>query len=324
MFSFTPPTLAAVVLLLLVSAPCGGASGGGDASGPSLDVDRPPNVLSVGPRPAGRTYVDAMDLTANSHVDLPGGEGGGVDSTTHMRVESETDVSDLPEGGTAVDSTVKRLSMESEMGGAFLKCDTEIPRGEADPNCYPFYGVVDVDYHFVVDDVGTVVMNGAEDEQDSASAKNAALDKISPSQQLQQTSRLLKFLPVHAVRPGDTWDASVEDLGDDMGDFQGTATLLGYKAVNGHDCAVIETEGEIHMDMARVAAAMGGGALGDAVKDITVSGARLESTMYWDDEARVVRESRMTMSFVMEMSSPVEMSIPVSEEITTTTKIKDE
>lgn len=311
-------------VLFLSSASAYAQQQGGSSEVLDLDVNRGASTFTAATRPGGFVYIDVMDVASVTEMEIAGQH---IDSSTNMHVESEMKVTDLTTGGKAICTDVKRFSMSIEsLGAQILSCDTEDRNTKSQDECAPLFALVGQSSHFVIDDEGTVAaadygaLEDDMEESSSSSGSSSALTKAGPSEQLAQTSRLLKFIPSHPVLPGDKWDASV-DMGAN-GNFEGTSTLLGFKIYNGHDCAVISTAGSLYIDAQTMADSMG---MEGFMSDVNIRDATMKTTMYWDNTAKLARWSETALSMIIEMKNPFDeskMSVPVDEVITNTADVK--
>lgn len=285
-----------------------------------LDVTRGEAILEVNRRKGGVTYLDTFTIHTDSDIEMFGKH---VTSIVDMSMKMESTVEDLAEGGQAVDAIIKSVEMSMSTPPSLeIACNTETDdTEEASPACLPLYSMVGTSNHYVVDDEGNIAESSEDEPTEEA---NNPLGNLQPSNQMEQTSRLLQLVPSHPVKPGESWDASA-DMGD-MGSFVGDGTLVGYKNYEGTDCAVIQTEGLLTVDIAKAAAAMGGGGATPGAMDLGVEdGATMTSTMYYDYAACLPVWSETEVEMVMTMPNPISderMEIPVHEIVQTVTEIK--
>lgn len=273
-----------------------------------VDTKRDAVVLETGAVTTG-TYVDSMNMHMTMEQTISGQK---YSTVMDMSFECDKTVVAVAGGGREVDTKITRVSMDVAAMGQHMHCDSkEATTNEA---CQPLTEVVGTSQHFVIDDEGQIA-------QQSGGNVDPAAGNVSPAQQLEETSRLLKFMPTHPVAPGDSWDASVDMPG--MGSFTGKATLRGYIDYEGHDCAVLVSEGIMKLDIQKAIEKMGLNTPG--IKDITVSDVDLTTAMYWDNEIKIMRWASITESFVMEMPNPMDgskMTVPVDEAVTMKSDIK--
>jgi len=282
----------------------------------ALDTNRVAAEFTAGTRKSGFTYIDTMDMEMNQHVELGGQQ---LDITSNVHMENEVIVEDIVSGGKSIDTTTKRIKFASSSGmGHPLVCDSLSPSLQSQEFiCQDIFKLVGTSSHFVVDDQG-VVAEGTEE-----ASKESPLAKVGPSQQLEQTSRLLQYIPFHPIEPGESWDASA-DLGE-LGSFSGTAKLLGYKDHEGYDCAMISVSGSLHIDAQVIADQLKQTGFGGAVKGLSISDAAMTTLILWDNEMQLVRWSEQTASYTVGMDSPfggAKMNIPVEQVAITSSKVK--
>jgi hypothetical protein len=154
-----------------------------------------------------------------------------------------------------------------------------------------------------------------------SSRKPTSLD---PTKQWTETSRVLQLISDDNVKPGDSWE-STANCGD-LGQFKGKTTLLGYREVDGEDCAVFSTTGIMHVDVSSVIDNMfGDSPLKDAMKDVTMDDYTMEAMFYYQYETNLIRWSKTTQSTIMRMPNPLgsgTTAVPITQEIITSSRIK--
>jgi len=286
---------------------------------------REPTIFDVEPgtRKSGKRYQDEVEIKANFEVDLGRKT---INTEVEYLIASEMEVMTAEDGqGKECFSTIKKVRMDTTSGGQTVFCDSSTPerdgglRSPSSRQCKKYYDMVGRSTHFYVDDGGAI-----SDVEDVTPEKpldeNEMVSRFSPQENLQRTSRLLKFIPYHAVAPGDHWDTATE-LGDGMGFFTGTSSFMGYEVeADGIECAIIDTEGLLEVDVAVIASKVGRIGMGDRmfVGDIV-----LRSRMCWDNENGIARWSVTNESYVLSMDSPMgPVTVPVDERITTSTRVK--
>ena len=282
--------------------------------------------------PPPGTYVDQARIRSETHMDVMGMQ---EQVTTIMHMESTRTVQSLAEGGTAVDTTVTRASFQSIMKGGMgdndMSCDSETSSTQQaemtqleEMVCTPFYNLVGSVHHFVMDDEGHLAsasQTTSELDHTKQQQQQKATDKISPSNTLEQSSRILHLLPTHPVREQEEWDSSV-DMGDNMGHFTGTSKFVGLIDFKGQRCAVIQSAGSLEIDFDKVADLLGdmGSVLSEA--DIHIKDSAMNATVYWDEQHKISRWTKTDV--VMTMKNPVDGSIntlPITETVSITTDL---
>jgi Family of unknown function (DUF6263) len=254
-----------------------------------------------------------------------------MDTVTDMKMESETTVSTDPTTkDTIIDVKVTRMEMDVQSGTVHITCDTNLENDPTNEVCAPFYDILNGPSHFELDENGDLVEatgNGADLQKAMAkSAQDSKSDSaLSPSKQWAETSRVLLLLSNDNVKPGDTWDSSV-DYGD-MGHFDGTTTLLGYRTIDGEDCAVFSTVGKMTIDVdTMVDALFSDSPMKSLMKDVTMDNYTMEAMFYYQYDTNLVRYSKTTQSFVMNMPNPLgkgTTSVPITQDIITSARIKE-
>jgi hypothetical protein len=189
--------------------------------------------------------------------------------------------------------------------------------------CAPLYSLVGQPLHLVIDEEGTIAeASGPGSDIAKQISSTQQHSRVGHLQQLEQTSRLLKFIPTLPVHPGDAWDASVY-LGD-LGQFTGKSTLDGYRGYEDHYCAVISTKGTLKMDLEMVLEMMANEFA--AMGELSVDNFSMSQVLYWDDHEKLPRYSQVKQSMVMHMQNPLDgslISIPVDQIITMTSAVKE-
>lgn len=321
--------------------------GGEDTSVvPSNDsLEAEATIFSVELPPEG-TYLDRMEVSSVSSMDILGMKSK---MTMNLHMESTRMVAEAEGGGalnidTIVDQVSVSTSMEGDMVESTMTCDSANPAENSDALtglfCDPFYELVGSFTHFVVDEEDGTILEVTGDfaefaqvesststtksEEEDADTTNPA-DKISPSSTVEQTSRLLEFLPEHTVEVGSQWDSSV-DMGD-SGHFEGTSQFVGFEDYNGQKCAVIVSTGSLELDVG-VAGKYLGDEMGDLLDemDIHLIDSTMTAKMYWDEEHKISRWSKTEVDMTMTMKDPIDgstMSIPVQETVQLATDIAD-
>ena len=322
----------------------------------TLDKERVARLFTTDQRVSGHTYLDTLKLESVIHMVFG---GISMDTITHTTVESETIVSDDPDrmNYRLLDTKMIRMMYEMEsVGGTQLLCDTQngIDHEQESEMCALFYQTMGQESHYVTDKHGLIVeangpnaelmktisesnvvvdVNVAEEIDNSSSSvsnSDTRSDAFSTLKQIEEQSCILGLIKSDgAIQPGDTWDSSI-DMGE-VGLYDGTGTLLGYREVDGVDCAVFSNEGSFHIDYENIVSAIFGknnNMFGELFKDVNISDASMTTLVYYEYETNLVRWSKTSQLIVMEMPDPMDdskkMSIPLEQNIVTTSRIKPE
>lgn len=249
-----------------------------------------------------------------------------MDTVTEMKMESETKVSlDPTTKDMLIDLIVTRMELDIQSGSVHFSCDTVLELDPEDAVCAPLYDALTEPSHFELDASGKlVVATGAGAKAAEAIAESKSANSVDPAKQWAATTRMLQLISDDNIKPGDSWDSSVDY--DDMGQFHGKTTLLGYREVDGVDCAVFTTAGTTHVNISSVVDTMfADSPLADAMQDITMDDYTMEAIFYYQYETKLVRWSKTTQSTVMHMPNPLgsgTLSTPINQEIITTSRIK--
>lgn len=325
----------------------------GSSTDSSLQAAPKATIFSVELPPEG-TYADRVEVTTVSSTEILGMK---TKVTVNLRTESTRTVAEA-EGGHAlnIDTTVDQVSVSTTMEGdvveSTMSCDSANPADEnsdggallTDLFCDPFYELVGGSTHFVVDEEDGTILEVTGDfaewyapapvesstttstEEDDADSSANPADKISPSSTVEQTSRLLEFLPGQPVEVGAQWDSSV-DMGD-SGRFEGTSQFVGFEDYNGQTCAVIVSTGSLELDLGAAGQYLGD-EMGDLLDgmDMHLVDSTMTAKMYWDEEHKISRWSKTKVDMTLTMKNPVDgstsVSIPVQETVELATDIED-
>lgn len=306
-----------------------------------LDTERDARVFKIGMPASGHTYLESMKIESITSMEIMGTH---MDTVTNMRTETETSIVTDPINTelTQVETMIKRMEFHMETVGVSFECDTSEDKDSANDMCISMYDIINVPSNFTLNEEGEIVdasgigadvvtkiqklTSGKDKETDP---KPLGMDRLNPTQHWEQKSRVLELLPSDsiAVKPGETWDSSV-DFGD-IGTFKGTGKLLGYRKIDGRDCAVISSIGVLHVDYQKVVGTMFGDndAFKELMKDITVDDASMDTLVYYDYEYNFVRWSKTSQSMTMEMpnmlDSTTKTKIPIDETVVISSRIKE-
>lgn len=294
------------------------------AEHPKGDTANDFDLLFVSEQIEDGDFLSTMDFHQSSEMEIMGID---LKQVIDMHCETETQVKSLPQGGSSVDATPLRISMKIQAMGDTMEFDSNnMIDGEQDETSAMLKELIGNKQHFEIDDEGTIVEaegTGAELVKDIVNQqKQAQLKKQVSTPSINQASRILKLLPSYPVKPGDTWDVSV-DLGD-LGYYTGTMTLLRYEDFDGHECASLHSKGKLDFDTSQME-----DLLGDSASCISVNAAVLEEQTYFDNNAKFVRYSKLTSSLKMEVQDPTDptaptFEIPMEQVVETMTKLKEE
>lgn len=299
-------------------------------SNSDLDTDREAVVLNVAAvRPVG-SYLDTISVHAVSNLELGGMR---VHTVNDMAFDMKTVISDRSDGAHQFTMTLTSVRFDLVTLGASVSCDSRHPKPASSSSkaeqdlCSPWYALGGSTIELVVDDAGraadaaeptTAMTSAAEQPSDPTTSSSSPLAEL--TEEFFSTNRMLNLVAEHPVAPGDTWDASQDD---DMGSFQGTATLLGYKLYDNHDVAVIDIVGTTIVDMDQWRKSNAGLASGVG-SDFSVEEMEIHSTIYFDPKTQFARFTAVDVSYAMHMASPLDgsdLTVPIQETITMTTEL---
>lgn len=298
----------------------------------ALDKSRGARSFLANKRPSGHTYLETMKLLSETKMNIAGTQ---MDSVTSMRIESLVTVSDNSKAGTThVTAELTRMEFQMETAGAKMECDTDIDETASDDLCTTMYDALHKASNYDINSDGTLVDATADSKgvvvttgTDQDSAELPGSGNVNFQENWAQTERLLKLVPSDSeIKPGDTWDSS-EDM-DDLGHFTGKTTLLGYRDIDGHDCAIFSSVGMLHVDYEKTLKKLFGGndMMMSIMKDVNISDASIDTLIYYDYSFGLVRWSKthQTMNFeAPDILGQGTMSFPIDQTIVTTSRVKE-
>jgi hypothetical protein len=300
------------------------------ARGQALDTSRGAEVLKFEWK-TGKTYLQKMEMDQNSKISM-GGQT--MDQKMKMNMDMEMVVSAVPDSkNKQVESEYKRVAMNMTSMGMTMEYDSDKPNAGGSP-LDAMGAMVGQKFTMIVDESNSIIDVKGVEEMAKAMGTNpmaAQMSKqFSDKKQLEQMMNtwMAQGFPKTPVKPGDTWplDVKLDMAGIGSVSFTGTYTLAGYQEYGGHDCAVVDMEGEIKMDFSAAAGddaseqAKMMKAMGMQVKD-----GKTKSRLYWDNKLSWMRGMDMEQSMSMSMKNPAdgsEMTIPMNQNMKMTVEVK--
>jgi hypothetical protein len=302
------------------------------------DKKRAPKIFSVPQRAAG-DYVETMKMITDSHMSF-----GGKSMDATVTIVTETDVSvknDVKTGDSHITAKTTRMEIMSETAGFKIECDTNEDKEVAPPSCESLYDAVENSIQFDLGKDGNIIdaSGPGSDILMKAYAKKTSshadtllpvkTDSSSGSDYMKtwtKSSRMLQLVPTdQEVKAGYQWVSS-SDLGD-MGHFEGTGTMLGYRSVDDRDCAVFSIVGTLTLDMDKMADVFGSNALmASVVRDMDMGDTTMDTLIYFDYELGIMRWSKTHQTATVTMPDPTgkegKISIPMDSTAISSCRVK--
>ena len=281
-------------------------------------------------RKGGYTYSDEFSLSVTGEMDQ---NGMTLKGTVHGMGDATSVVEDTPNGGKRLALTVDNVEADVSSFMMNMRCDSN-NRKKADPACAELFDIVGQTETMETDANGELISLTTLDGQTiNAQQLTEATNGASLQQQFQanqfaaskhydKTSQMLKLIPDHAVRPGDSWIDDVEM--DSMGTFKGSSFLKGYANYEGSDCAVFYFDGTFHLDISNIVKAIGAD---DTSLPTNMADARITNVIFWDVKDKISRwaEANITTSFdianPMDPTDTTPINVPVNLNVILATDI---
>lgn len=257
--------------------------------------------------PVGERIVHDMDMkmkVETSGAGLPAQAQEGANVTMGQKF-TMTVLKDLPEGGHEVELEFLSMRMGMEAGGKkVLDYDSDAKKGSKDPMAEVMGKVIgskvdfflnasnDVDHMEGVDSLMAKLTAGGNQQ---AAASIQGMFSESYFKQMMSSSR---FLPSHAVAPGDSWPVQLEFPIDPVGtlELNYTVTLEKWEMHGARNCARLEFQGDIKSKPGSKSAMPGGSV---SFRDGNTSG-----VSWFDPELGVVIDTDVQQDFTMVVSFP--------------------
>lgn len=307
-----------------------------------LDTKRAPTFFETPKaRKGGYGYADMFSMGVSGEMDA---EGMKISGSMTASGDTIMEVTDRSEGGEQVDIVVNNLKVDVKSFMMNLHCDSN-DRGKSSPDCEyaGVYDLIGTTETIEIDEEGNLAsITGPDGDtidmaeiEDEMALQKQLLDQLSASQHFDKHAQILKLIPDHAVKPGDSWIDNV-DMGA-MGTFTGNSYLKGYITdYKGSDCAVFYFEGNLHLDVTQIAGLMLG-------PDVSVQDkqelnmelealpkmvdAKITNVIYFDHKDNLPRFAQSNFSTTIEMPNPMDptdpstMHIPIESTFSLSTDI---
>ena len=301
-----------------------------DYSSSLLDVKRPAKILSGENsesriRKSGYVYVEKMQTRRSFLANVRPGVKASVSTT--MIIENEMTVTDASGGGQSIVVENTHASIDAEGLGDPIHCELGAEEAKLKASCaeyIPLLKVANATDTVVIDEQGHVVAEDSSTSLYSTRNQNSnAIEAITIglNDQIRHSSKTMKMIPGHPVKPGDSWPVR-EEFSDSLESLEGTCKMLGYKNYKGSDCAVIFVGGTLHVELKEMLKKMGLPVDEDAGDKLD---ATISQVMFWDYQAGISRWSQTSTSMNLEYKDPVDGSMaemPFNETIRVYTDIK--
>ena len=264
----------------------------------------------------GKRYEFGMKMTQTTTINIGGKE---MDQTMNMAFKHSMTVSQHEDGKRKrVAMRYGRVAMEMNMAGQKVEFDSDKKDTPATGPLASMGGLVGKEFRMLLDENDQVLDVENLDEILKAFSGDPVAGKImgqflnkDSMKELVQGS-MLRAMPDHPVKPGDSWPVTYGTKMGQMGSMkvEGTYTFNKPVQLGGHACVLIGTAATLTMDMDF--AKMAGGAAGgnaeaaEMIKkmDMKVADAKMIGSITFDPELGMARDMTMTTNMTMSMTLP--------------------
>jgi hypothetical protein len=290
-----------------------------------LDTKRAPTFFETPKaRKGGYDYADFFSMGVSGSMDA---EGMTLSGSMTANGDTSMVVTDMPGGGEKVDVVVNNLKVDVKSFMANLQCDSN-DRAKSSPDCElsGMYDVIGTTESLVIDEEGNIAsvtlpdgetLDTVDLEAEMAMQKQF-LDQLSASQHFDKHAQILKLIPDHAVKPGDSWIDNVDMAG--FGTFTGNSYFKGYISdFKGSDCAVFYFEGNLHLDVSQIATMMVGpdvSVLDKQEMNMDLEAlpkmvdAKITNVIYFDHKDNLPRFAQSNFSTTFDVPNPMDPTDP--------------
>ena len=286
----------------------------------------------------GKRYEFGMKMTQTTTMNI---SGQAMDQTMNMAFKHSMSVSQHEDGKRKrVTMRYGRVAMEMNMAGQKMEYDSDKKDAHPSPLA-TLGGLVGKEFRMLLDENDQVLEVENFDEILKAFASDPIAGKImgqflnkDSMKELVQGS-MLRAMPNHPVKPGDSWPVTYGTKMGQMGSMKVEGTYTFNKPVQheGHACVLIGTAATLTMDMdfGKIAA---GGAGGNAeaaemIKKMgmKVSDAKMIGSITFDPELGMARDMTMNTNMTMTMTLPPgaqppggdpKLTIPIKQSLSNT------
>ena len=264
----------------------------------------------------GKRYEFGMKMAQTSTFSIGGKD---IEQTMTMAFKHSMTVSQHEDGKRKrVAMRYGRVAMEMNMGEQKMEFDSDKNDSPATGPLASLGGLVGKEFRMILDENDQVLDVENLDEILKAFSSDPVAGKVlgqfmnkDSMKELVQGS-MLRAMPDHPVKPGDTWPMSYGTKMGQAGSLKVEGNYTYNKPVthDGHACALIGTAATLTMDM-NFANAIGGAADGnpeaaEMVKkmDMKITDSRMTGSITFDPELGMARDMTMTTTMKMSMNLP--------------------
>ena len=255
--------------------------------------------------PVGQRVVQDLDMKMKLNLNIPGQPAPMQQDMTMGQKFAMTVLQDLPEGGHEVEMEFLSFRMGMEAGGKkMMDYDSEAQTDSKNPmagvlgkvvgskiNCF-LNASNDVDH---IEGVDALIGRLSEGGNAQSVAPVKGMLSETYFKQMLSSSR---FMPPHAVAPGDSWpvhyELPMEQIGTLAMDY--TFTLERWEMHGTRNCARMEFQGEIKTT--------GGGKPIAPGVEMSIRDGNSSGVSWFDPELGIVIDSNIQQDFTMIMSVP--------------------
>lgn len=264
----------------------------------------------------GKRYEFGMKMAQTSTFSIGGKE---MEQTMNMAFKHSMAVSQHEDGKRKrVAMRYGRVAMEMNMAGQKMEFDSDKKDAPAAGPLASMGGLVGKEFRLLLDENDRVLDVENFDEILKAFSGDPVAGKVL-SQFLNKDSMkelvqgsMLRAMPDHPVKPGDSWPVTYGTKMGQMGSMKVAGNYTFNKPVQyeGHACVLIGTAATLSLDMdfAKVAGGAAGGnaEAAEMIKkmDMKVSDATMTGSITFDPELGMARNMTMTTSMKMTMTLP--------------------
>jgi len=263
----------------------------------------------------GKRYEFGMKMTQTTTINIGGQE---MDQTMNMAFKHSMNVSQHEDGKRKrVTMRYGRVAMEMNVAGQKMEFDSDKKDAHAGPLA-SIGGLVGKEFRMLLDENDHVLDVENFDEILKAFSSDPIAGKVmgqflnkDSMKELVQGS-MLRAMPDHPVKPGDSWPVTYGTKMGQMGSMKVEGTYTYNKPVElaGHVCALIGTVATLTMDMdfSKMAGGAAGGnaEVAEVIKKMgmKISDAKMIGSITFDPELGMARDMTMTTSMKMTMTLP--------------------
>ena len=281
-----------------------------------LEQNRAPIQLHYQWQP-GTTYRTFMDMDMS--MSFPMGDQT-LDQKTHMEMAMSMAASNAGQGNIRLDSKYDRMAMTVDAMGQQMTFDSDTP--DAQSPLAMVGQMIGKEFTMTFDEDNQIVEMDMQNIFDAMGMDPNAKQIAGQFMNEEQMSQMLQtwitqFFPEKPVKAGDVWPLDVDWNLTGFGSmsFRGSFTLAGFTKYEGHDCAAIDMNATVDMDLS------GDDSTPEELSmlkqmGMSISGGTSSGRIYWDNELGWMRGMTMDQQFTMTMKSPPDgstMEVPMKQ-----------